>query len=56
VPGQPIVLSFLSGPGSLIHGGPARARIEPGCAGLGSGLNSGLRAGLMGLVLIGHLC
>jgi hypothetical protein len=34
---------------------PARARIEPGRAGLGSGPNSGLRAELAGLVLVGHL-
>jgi hypothetical protein len=55
VPGQPTVLSILSGPNLLICAGPARVRIEPGRAGLGSGPNSGLRAGLTGLVLIGHL-
>jgi hypothetical protein len=49
------VPSFLSEPGPLICVGPARARIEPGRAVLGSGPNSGLRAGLVGLVLIGHL-
>jgi hypothetical protein len=45
----------MSEPGPLIRAGPARARIEPGRAGLGPGLNNGLRAGLAGLVLIGHL-
>jgi hypothetical protein len=49
------VPSFLSEPGPLIRAGPARARIEPGRAGLGPGPNNGLRAGLTGLVLIGHL-
>jgi hypothetical protein len=49
------VPSFLSEPGPLIHAGPARARIEPGRAGLGTGSNSGLHAELAGLVLIGHL-
>jgi hypothetical protein len=47
--------SFMSEPGPLIRVGSARARIEPGRAGLGPGPNSGLRAGLAGLVLIGHL-
>jgi hypothetical protein len=47
--------SFLSEPSPLIRAGPARARIEPGRAGLGPGSNNGLRAGLAGLVLIGHL-
>jgi hypothetical protein len=49
------VLSFLSEPDPLIRAEPARARIELGYAGLGSGLNSGLRVGLTDLVLIGHL-
>jgi hypothetical protein len=49
------VSSFLSELGSFIRVGPARARIEPSCAGLGSDPNSGLRVGLAGLVLIGHL-
>jgi hypothetical protein len=55
VPGYPTVPSFLSEPNPLIRVGPARARIEPGCAGLGPDPNSGLRAGLAGLVLIGYL-
>jgi hypothetical protein len=46
------VPSFLSEPGSLIRVGPARARIEPGRAGLGPGSNSGLHDGLAGLMLI----
>jgi hypothetical protein len=49
------VPNFLSEPGPLIWVGPARARIEPGRAGLGPEPNSGLCAGLAGLVLIGHL-
>jgi hypothetical protein len=53
--GKPAVPSLLSKPGPLIRAGLARARIEPGRVGLGSGPNSGLRAGLAGLVLIGHL-
>jgi hypothetical protein len=47
--------SFLSESGPLIRVEPARARIEPGRAGLGPDQNSGLHAGLAGLVLIGHL-
>jgi hypothetical protein len=49
------VSSFFSEPDPLIRAGPARARIEPGRAGLAPGPNSGLRAGLAGVVLIGHL-
>jgi hypothetical protein len=51
VSGKPTVSSFLSELGPLIRAGPARARIEPSRAGLGSGPNSGLA----GLLLIGHL-
>jgi hypothetical protein len=49
------VPSFLSKPGPVIRAGPARARLEPGRAGLGPGPNNRLGAGLAGLVLIGHL-
>jgi hypothetical protein len=55
MPGWLTVLSFLSEPSPLIRARLARAHIEPGHGGLGSGPNSGLRAGLAGLVLIGHL-
>jgi hypothetical protein len=45
MPDLPTVPSFLSEPGPLIRAGLARARIEPGRAGLGPSQNSGLRVG-----------